>query len=308
MQVWIIIVLLLVLCAGAVTLMLDARQRRIDRQLAMALRASQTASLVSIRRQQIISRWQLLHRLANHNEGLVYDWRPEYVIAGGIAVAAAIFYANGKLGFPILHVALVAFIGAIMTVRGLFGWQHRSLTNKLFRQLPDAIELMTSTVRSGLPISEAFRNISRDMPQPTAGQFATVCREMALGKPPEDALAAVARRVGLAEYGMLGVTLAVQMKSGGRLTETLQTLADTVRQRVAMAGRAKALAGEVIFSSRALSLAPFVIGAFLYWINPQTVDLLFYDPSGRVLLAYAVASVVIGTLVIHWMIRRNTAL
>jgi tight adherence protein B len=205
-------------------------------------------------------------------------------------------------------VALVAFIGAIMTVRGLFGWQHRSLTNKLFRQLPDAIELMTSTVRSGLPISEAFRNISRDMPQPTAGQFSTVCREMALGKPPEDALAAVARRVGLAEYGMLGVTLAVQMKSGGRLTETLQTLADTVRQRVSMAGRAKALAGEVIFSSRALSLAPFVIGAFLYWINPQTVDLLFYDPSGRVLLAYAVASVVIGTLVIHWMIRRNTAL
>jgi tight adherence protein B len=106
---------------------------------------------------------------------------------------------------------------------------------------------------------------------------------------------------------MFAVTLAVQMKSGGRLTETLQTLGDTVRQRVTLAARAKALAGEVIFSARALSCAPLVVGGLLYWVNPQTVDLLFYDPTGRMLLAYAVASVLIGTLVIRWMVRRDTA-
>ena len=72
------------------------------------------------------------------------------------------------------------------------------------------------------------------------------------------------------------MTLAVQMKSGGSLTETLQTLGDTVRQRVALAARAKALAGEVIFSSRALSAAPLIVGGLLYWINPESVDLLFY--------------------------------
>ena len=107
---------------------------------------------------------------------------------------------------------------------------------------------------------------------------------------------------------MFAVTLAVQMKSGGSLTETLQTLGDTVRQRVALAARAKALAGEVIFSSRALSVSPLIVGGLLYWINPQTVDLLFYDPTGNKLLAYAAASVLIGTLVIRWMIRRETAI
>ena len=56
------------------------------------------------------------------------------------------------------------------------------------------------------------------------------------------------------------MTLGVQMKSGGGLAETLQTLGDTVRQRVALAARAKALAAEVIFSSRALSFAPFIVG------------------------------------------------
>ena len=167
---------------------------------------------------------------------------------------------------------------------------------------------MTSTVRSGLPVHEAFRTIAREMPQPTAGQFAIVCSEVNLGRPPEEAVEAVYRRTQVAEYAMFAVTLAVQLKSGGSLAETLQTLGDTVSQRVALAARAKALAGEVIFSSRALTVSPLIAGALLYAANPQNVDLLFSDPTGNKLLAYAVASVLIGHLVISWMVRRETEL
>jgi tight adherence protein B len=304
----IIIVLLLLICAAGMTLWLDARQRRIDRQLEIALPTSQAARLPSIRRLQTESRWLFLHRLANYRAGIAYDLRPAYVLLAGIIAAAAIFYANSMLGFSILYVSLAAVIVPVMLVRGLFGWQRRRFANQLFRQLPDTIELVTSTVRSGLPVQEAFRTIAREMPQPTAGQFAIVCSELSLGRPPEEAVEDVYRRTQVAEYGILAVTLGVQMKSGGRLTETLETLGDMVRQRVALAARAKALAGEVIFSSRALSCAPLIVGGLLYLINPQTVDLLFYDPTGRTLLAYAGASVIMGTLVINWMIRRDTAI
>jgi tight adherence protein B len=112
----------------------------------------------------------------------------------------------------------------------------------------------------------------------------------------------------VAEYGIFAVTLAVQLKSGGSLAETLQTLGDTVTQRVALAARAKALAAEVIFSSQALSYAPVIVAGLLYWINPRSIDLLFYDPTGNKLLAYAVVSVLVGNIVIRWMIRRDTAL
>jgi tight adherence protein B len=205
-------------------------------------------------------------------------------------------------------VSVAAAIVGIMVLRGLFGWQQRRLANKLFRQLPDTIQLVTSTVRSGLPVNEAFRTIAREMPQPTAEQFAIVCSEVTLGRPPEEAIEDVYRRTQVAEYGIFAMTLAVQLKSGGSLSETLQTLGDTVSQRVAMAARAKALAGEVIFSSRALSCAPLIVGGVLYWVNPQSVDLLFSDPTGNMLLAYAVASVIIGHLVISWMIKRETGL
>ena len=307
-QFLIIIVLLLLICAAGITLLLDARHRRIDRQVAIALPTSHSAGLPSIRRLQVESRWLFLHRLANYNAGIAYDWHPVYVLLAGVIAAAAIFYANTLLGFSMLYVSLAAAIVAVMLVRGLFGWQQRRFANQLFRQLPDTIELVTSTVRSGLPVHEAFRTVTREMPQPTAGQFAIVCSELGLGRPPEEAIEDVYRRTRVAEYGIFAVTLGVQMKSGGRLTETLETLGDTVRQRVALAARAKALAAEVIFSSRALSCAPLIGGVLLYWVNPKTVDLLFYDPTGRTLLAYAVASVLIGSLVIRWMIRRETTI
>jgi tight adherence protein B len=305
-----IIVLVLLVCAAAMTLRLGARQSRIDRQVATALPTSDPASLPSIRRLEAGSRWRFLHRLANYKAGIVYAWGPAYVLLAGVLAAAAIFYVNSLLNFYFssVHASLAAAIVAILVVRGLFGWQQRRLANQLFRQLPDTVQLVTSTVRSGLPVSEAFRIIAREMPQPTAGQFAIVCSEVAMGRSPEEAVEAVYRRTQVTEYGIFAVTLSVQLKSGGSLTETLQILADTVRQRVALAARAKALAGEVIFSSRALSLSPIIVGGLLYLINPQTVDLLIYDPTGNMLLAYAAASVLLGTLVIRWMVRRETEL
>ena len=300
--------LVLLICAAATTLWLDARQRRIDRQVAIALPISHSASLPSIRRLEAGSRWRFLHRLANYNAGIAYDWHPAYVLLAGVIAAAAIFYANSLLKFPIFHVSLAAAIVALMVVRGLLGWQQRRLAIQLFRQLPDTIQVVTSTVRSGLPVNEAFRTIAREMPQPTAGQFAILCSEVNLGRPPEEAVEAIYRRTQVAEYAMFAVTLAVQLKSGGSLAETLQTLGDTVTQRVALAARAKALAGEVIFSSRALAISPLIAGGLLYAANPQNVDLLFSDPTGNRLLAYAVASVLIGHLVISWMVRRETEL
>src|SRR5262249_33412799 len=146
-QFLIIIVLLLLICAAAMTLLLDARQRRIDRQLEIALPTSHSASLPSIRRVQAESRWLFLHRLANYKAGIAYGLRPEFVLLAGVIAAAAIFCANSLLGFSILYVSLAGVIVAVMVMRGLFGWQQRRLAHQLFRQLPDTIQLVTSTVR-----------------------------------------------------------------------------------------------------------------------------------------------------------------
>ena len=76
----IIDVLLLLIGATVTTLFLDARQRRIDRQVAIALSASHRESIPSIRRLRVESRWAFLHRLANYREGITYVLRPHYVL------------------------------------------------------------------------------------------------------------------------------------------------------------------------------------------------------------------------------------
>ncbi|OMI11780.1 pilus assembly protein TadB [Bradyrhizobium brasilense] len=303
-----VIVLVLLLCATVNTLWLDSRQRRMDRQLEIALPTAEAATLISIRRAAKASRWNLLDRLVNYRAEMVYTVRPVYVLFAGAFAAAGVLYLNELLKFSGLKAGIAAAIVALLVVRGLFGWQQRRVANQLFQQLPDAIQLVTGTVRSGLPINEAFRTIAREMPQPTSGQFAIVCSELNLGRSPEEAVEEIYRRTQVPEYAMFAVTLAVQLKTGGSLAETLQTLGETVSQRVALAARAKALAGEVIFSSRALTCAPVIVGGLLYWINPQSIDLLLFDPEGNVLLAYAACSVLMGHFVIRWMVRRETSL
>jgi len=304
----IVLVLILLACAAAVTLWFDARQQRMNRQLETALPAAQAANLLSIRRSETKSRWHLLHRLVNYQAGIPHTLHPALVLLSATATAAAVIYANRLAGLSPFYVFLAAFAVALFTARGLFGWQQRRFVNQLFRQLPDVLQLVTSTVKSGLPVNEAFHAIAREMSQPTAGQFAVVCNELSLGKTPDEAIEAVYRRTLVPEYAMFSVTLAVQLKAGGSLAETLQTLAETVTQRVALAARAKALAGEVIFSSRALVCAPFIVGGLLYLINPQSIDLLFRDATGNRLLIYALGSILLGHFVIRWMIRRETTL
>src|SRR6266404_7758185 len=155
-----IILLALLICAAAMSLWLDAREKRFDRQLAIALPTSHSASLPSIRRLQAGSRWRFLHRLANYNAEMADAWHPAYGLVAGVIAAAAVLFANSRLNFPILYVYPAAAVVAIMVVRGVFGWQQRRLANQLFRQLPDTIQLVTSTVRSGLPVNEAFRTIA----------------------------------------------------------------------------------------------------------------------------------------------------
>jgi tight adherence protein B len=280
-----------------------------DSRIETALSTSTSVSAPTLRRAKTAAGGPFIHRLVNYKAEIPQEIGPPYVLLAGAIAAMAVFYTNSiLLEFPLHYVSGAALIVALMVVRGLFGWQRHRFVNQLFRQMPDTIEMVTSAVRSGLPLGEAFRSIAREMPQPTAGQFASICNELSLGRPVEEAMEDVYRRTEVAEYGFFAVTLAVQMKAGGSLCDTLQTLADTVRQRVGMADRATAMAGEVIFSSRALSVSPLIVGGLLYMVNPQMIDLLFTDPTGKKLLAFAGASVLTGTLVIRWMVRRSTAL
>jgi tight adherence protein B len=204
-------------------------------------------------------------------------------------------------------VALVAgIVVGLAIVRSLFNWECRRYGDRLRRQMPDMIELLASSVRAGLPVGEAFRTVAREMPSPTREEFGRVVREMALGSSAEVALMAMYRRSKVPEYAIFAVTLGVQSRSGGRLAETVQLLAETIRQRIALAARASALAAEAKLSAYVLSVLPFAGGGAMAMMQKGFLDPLLHDPRGQHLLLVGAVLLTLGQLTMRKLIASAT--
>jgi tight adherence protein B len=303
-----VMLLVAVFCLSVIVLKLDARQKRVDRQVASALSLKDQPddfASQSVQLQRQVAGSKVLRILLNYERDAPHNWRVSRMVAIGLGVVLTVT-TLGCLLVPLWLAVIAGTVSGCVAVRGIFGWQRHRYANRLLRQLPDAIELVISVIRAGLPIAEAFHSLVREMPTPTRDQFALVAHEMALGRPPEEALRSVYDRTHVAEYAMFSVTLAVQNKSGGRLAETLQILGDTVRQRVTLAGRAMALAGEAKLSARVLASIPFIAGLGLYIERPESLDPLFHDPRGHILFAFGLTTLALGILTMRRMIRKGT--
>jgi tight adherence protein B len=110
---------------------------------------------------------------------------------------------------------------------------------------------------------------------------------------------------GLPEYRFFATALSLQSQTGGGLTETLENLADTIRKRVAIRMRGRALASEARMSAYILGALPLVTGGILSVINPSYVRVLFVDPSGQTLLFVGIAMLSVGAFTMHTMIRKS---
>ncbi len=307
-----VLLLLAVLIAGVFALVADSRRKRLLRRVEELVPARDAVSGAAGRgadlRDEGAAGWRvgsLLLRLLR----VPVDMPGAQVIAPRIVWSAGVVAGVAAMLIALSYTALPAAIGlgllaGALLLRTVFGWERARYCAALVRQLPDAIELVVSATRAGLPIREAFRGIAEDMPAPTGVEFGRIVDQISLGLPPEDALLALYRRTRVSEYAIFAVTIGVQIKSGGRLAETIQTLAETVRQRLAMAARAHALASEARTSAIILASLPFVGGALLSVINPGYLTPLFHDPRGIRMLTYAAAGVVLGIWAMRQMIVR----
>ena len=231
----------------------------------------------------------------------VLAWPLVAMLCLGVGAAGA-FGAGRIVEWPLA--APVGLVAAVATARMAFGWQNAQYTAQVFLQLPDALGLMSRAIRAGLPLAEALRGISRDMQSPTREEFARVVGDVAIGRPIEVALTRLQERTGVREYGFLAVTLSLQSQTGGSLAETLENLAGLVRQRVQLAKRARALAGEAKAQAGVLIILPFVGGAAMSFIQPFYIATFIEDPMGQRMGIGALCLMLCGVLTMRWLIRR----
>jgi tight adherence protein B len=238
----------------------------------------------------------------------IIPWRLVFAIGSVIGVAAmwalSLWLRSGP---DDVRGTAMSFGGgvavALFAIRTIFNWERNRYRKALFRQLPDTVDLTVSSTLAGLPVSEAFRNIADGMSSPTREEFGIVVGDIAIGTSVETALLRLHDRTRVSEYAIFAMVISVQSQGGGRLTESLQHLAEMVRQRVSIGQRAFALAGEARMSALILILLPFFAGGLLTFINPGYLDPLFADPRGVRLFMFAVISLIVGALTMRALIQ-----
>ena len=104
----------------------------------------------------------------------------------------------------------------------------------------------------------------------------------------------MAERIGSPEAHFVTVATSLQAETGGNLVETLENLAELLRDRKKLRKKAAAMTAEIRVSAVILSSLPFVVAATLYFMNPGYLNPLITDPRGQIMAMAALASLGMG--------------
>ncbi|MDO8589089.1 MAG: type II secretion system F family protein [Armatimonadota bacterium] len=230
------------------------------------------------------------------------SWRPsEYVVMIAVFTLAPIF-----LGL-VLHVnpamaVLAGVIGFCIPVGALKMNQARRL--KAFNdQIADALSLISSSLRSGYSFMRAMQVVSTEMPAPISEEFGRVIDECNVGVPTEDALSHLVARMHSYDMELVVTAVNIQIQLGGNLAEILDTIAETIRERVRINGEIAALTADGRLSGVILIALPIFLTLVIQFIAPQYLAPLLTRTVGHYMLIGAGASMIFGALVIRKMLQ-----
>lgn len=182
-------------------------------------------------------------------------------------------------------------------------FRRRKRLAKFERQLPEALDLITRALRSGHAFSAALKMAGEEMPEPVAGELATVHDEVNFGVSLEQALMHLSERVPITDLRYFVVAVLIQRESGGNLTEILTNLSQLIRERLKLMGRVRVLSSEGRLSAWILAIMPFFMAAVLSWANPEFMRPLWTDPIGMSIIKYTLSLMFIGVLIMRKIIK-----
>jgi tight adherence protein B len=166
----------------------------------------------------------------------------------------------------------------------------------------DALESMMRLLKAGMPVSEAIKMVAREFTGPMGEEMERIFDQQKIGVPLPEAVLDAARRMPLTEMQMFATAIAIQTQTGSSLSEVLQNLANVIRARFSLKRKVQALSSEAKASAGIIGALPVLVGLGLYFINPEYIELLFTDSTGKFLLGCAVAWMGVGVLVMRQMI------
>jgi tight adherence protein B len=165
-------------------------------------------------------------------------------------------------------------------------------------QLPDAMEMLSRSLRAGQSLGFGFDMVAQEMSDPIGKEFGRIFEEQNLGVPMEESLRGMGDRIPNVDLQFFVTAVILQRQTGGDLAEILDKIGALIRQRFQIWGQVQALTGEGRLSGVVLIALPFLLFAAVYQLNPDYISVLFTDTMGKQMLAIALFLQLLGALMI----------
>ena len=185
------------------------------------------------------------------------------VIAGGLALVLA---PSGGLGLLIIVGTVAAGFQAPAFVLMHFRSKRQQKINS---QLAETLALLSNSLRSGFAFIQAVELAAKQIDPPMSEELTRLLRDVSLGAPQDVALQDLADRTGSYDLDMMVSTILIQRNTGGNLSEILDNVAETVRERERLQAESASLTASQRLTGQVLSVYPILLGTIVLRIEPR---------------------------------------
>jgi tight adherence protein B len=227
----------------------------------------------------------------------------EYIVLIGLSIflGGLIFWFIGNR-HPVSF--LIGAVAGGVAPRFYVKMQQTARLRKFNDQLPDMLNLMVNDMRAGYSTTQALEAISKELPAPLCDEFRRVVQEMQIGIPMETALDNLLRRIPSEDLDFVITAINVQREVGGNLSEILDNISFTIRERIRIKGEVRVLTSQVRASGTLLSLVPFGLVTVLWFINPEYIMSIL---EGGVICTSIIICVTLGLISSSYFIMMRIA-
>jgi tight adherence protein B len=232
------------------------------------------------------------------------DWTPTTFYLRAIGIGAAVFVvALGLMNMPLFAAIPVGIAGGLTGTNLLVKHKCNQRMRKFLEEFPNAIDVVTRGVKTGLPLGDCLRAIANEGQEPVRTEFQHVVEDLSVGLPLSQALLRFTHRVPIMEANFFSVVVAIQGQLGGNLSEALGNLSHVLRERKMMKEKIKAFSSEATASGAIIASMPVVVSGVLSVTSPDYIALMFSEFIGNVVLVFCVFWMITGVIVMRNMIR-----
>lgn len=176
---------------------------------------------------------------------------------------------------------------------------------KLEHQLPDLLLALAGALRAGFGIQSALRHSADHAIAPLSQELALMLREQRMGVSFEQALANLYKRVPIESLSLIVSTLNIAAHSGGSLAETLERISVTLRMRLHLIGRIRALTSQGRMQAWIMASLPPGLALVLHGLDPDAMSALWGTPVGWGVLLLIVVLEITGICLIQRIVKIN---